>query len=49
MALTYDAEAESQDVFYLESSMPADLTIADYRRCRPQRASLWRRFRRRLI
>jgi vacuolar-type H+-ATPase catalytic subunit A/Vma1 len=28
---------------YIETTIPAGMTIADYRRGRPQRASWWRR------
>jgi hypothetical protein len=30
---------------YVETTIPAGMTIADYRRARPQRASWWRRLR----
>jgi hypothetical protein len=48
MAITDNIEAASQHMFYIESSMPTGMTIAAYRRCRPQHPSLWRRFRIRL-
>jgi hypothetical protein len=35
---------ESTQNIYIESSIPAGLTIAEYRRQRPQRPSLWKRF-----
>jgi hypothetical protein len=28
---------------YMETTIPAGMTIADYRRARPQRSSWWRR------
>jgi hypothetical protein len=30
-----------EDSFYIECTLPAGLTIADYRRLRPRRSSLW--------
>jgi hypothetical protein len=30
---------------YIETTIPAGMTIADYRRGRPQRSSWWRRLR----
>ena len=32
-------------VAYIEATIPAGMTIADYRRARPQRSSWWRRLR----
>jgi hypothetical protein len=37
------------DTFYIECSLPTNLTLAEYRRRRPNRSSLWRRFSRRLV
>jgi len=46
MASTQNFETGSDalhDVFYIECSLPTGLTIAEYRRLRPRRPSLWRR------
>jgi hypothetical protein len=32
--------------FYIETSIPAGVTIADYRRSRPRRPSRWERLKR---
>jgi hypothetical protein len=40
MANTPNNDAPA-DTFYLECSLPNDLTIAAYRRLRPRRRSLW--------
>ena len=48
MATSANIEAPSpvnRDPFYIESSLPAGLTISEYRRSRPARPTLWRRFR----
>jgi hypothetical protein len=31
------------EVLYIECSLPAGITIAEYRRTRPRRPSLWQR------
>jgi hypothetical protein len=36
---------EARDLFYIECSLPTDVTIAEYRRLRPRRPSLWKRFK----
>jgi hypothetical protein len=36
----------SDDVFYLESSLPAGMTISEYRRSRPRRPTGWERLKR---
>jgi hypothetical protein len=33
------------DVFYIDSSVPAGLTLAQYRRLRPKHPTLWERLR----
>jgi hypothetical protein len=33
------------EILYIESSIPAGLTIADYRLARPKRRTLWERLR----
>jgi hypothetical protein len=33
------------DAFYIESSVPAGLPLAQYRRLRPKRPTLWERLR----
>jgi hypothetical protein len=33
----------ARDPFYIESTLPKGLTIAEYRRLRPRGSSLWRR------
>jgi hypothetical protein len=35
----------SDDVFYLESSLPAGMTISEYKRSRPRRPSGWERLK----
>jgi hypothetical protein len=35
----------SDDVFYLESSLPAGMTISEYRRSRPRRPTGWERLK----
>jgi hypothetical protein len=35
----------SDAVFYLESSLPPGMTIAEYRRSRPRRATRWERLK----
>jgi hypothetical protein len=35
------------EILYIESSIPTGITISEYRRCRPQRRSLWTRLVRR--
>ena len=48
MATTQTIEATDtarQDPFYIESSLPNGVTIAEYRRSRPPRPTLWRRLR----
>jgi hypothetical protein len=35
------------DAFYIECSLPTSVTIAEYRRSRPRRPSLWKRVARR--
>ena len=35
--------ATTSDDFYIEASLPAGLTIAEYRLTRPPRPSAWRR------
>jgi hypothetical protein len=35
------------DTFYIESTLPTGVTIAEYRRSRPRRPSLWQRLVRR--
>lgn len=37
--------AGAGDLAYIECSLPAGLTIAEYRRLRPRRPSLWQRFK----
>jgi hypothetical protein len=34
-----------RDVFYIESTLPAGVTIAEYQRCRPRPPTLWKRWR----
>ena len=34
-----------ESVLYIECSLPAGLTIQEYRRQRPKRASLWQRIK----
>jgi hypothetical protein len=34
---------EASDPFYIECSLPTGITIAEYRRSRPQRPSVWQR------
>jgi hypothetical protein len=48
MATTQKIEARipvDHDTFYIESSLPTGVTIAEYRRSRPPRPTLWRRLR----
>jgi hypothetical protein len=48
MATTQKIEATSIldcDPFYIESTLPNGVTIAEYRRSRPPRPTLWRRLR----
>jgi hypothetical protein len=35
----------SDDVFYLESSLPAGMTISEYKRSRPRRPTGWERLK----
>jgi hypothetical protein len=42
---TEDAIGGGVDVFYLDCSLPAGVTIAEYRRRRPRRASRWTRLK----
>jgi len=37
--------AAARDIVYIECSLPAGLTIAEYRRLRPRRPSLWKRLK----
>jgi hypothetical protein len=39
--------AQHSDILYIECSVPLGLTLAEYRRSRPPRPSLWQRLRRR--
>jgi hypothetical protein len=38
--------APEDRVFYVESSLPPGLTLNEYRRARPRRASRWERLKR---
>jgi hypothetical protein len=47
MATTQNIEVGivgARDLFYIESSLPRGLTIAEYQRLRPRRPSLRKRF-----
>jgi hypothetical protein len=35
----------TSEAFYIETSLPAGLTITEYRRSRPARPTLWERLR----
>jgi hypothetical protein len=35
----------TRDLFYIESTLPVGVTIAEYQRCRPRRPTLWKRLR----
>ena len=35
----------SDEVFYIESSLPARMTVGEYRRSRPSRPTRWQRVR----
>ena len=35
----------TRDLFYLESTLPAGVTIAEYQRFRQRRPTLWKRLR----
>ena len=39
----------NSDVFYIECSLPAGITISQYRRARPPRPSLWQRIRKAVV
>jgi hypothetical protein len=34
----------TENIIYIESSLPTGVTIAEYRRLRPRRPSIWKRF-----
>jgi hypothetical protein len=36
----------SDEVFYLESSLPVGMTVSEYRRSRPRRPTGWKRLKR---
>ena len=36
----------ARELLYIECSLPTGVTIAEYRRLRPRRTSLWKRFKR---
>lgn len=42
---TPDSQALQSQVLYVETSIPAGLTIAEYRRSRPRRPSRWERLK----
>jgi hypothetical protein len=37
--------ANQPDIFYIETSLTAGLTISEYRGSRPPRPTLWKRFK----
>jgi hypothetical protein len=48
MASAFDIETQTAtagDLFYIESDLPAGVTITEYRRARPRRRSHWKRFK----